>query len=339
MEFYKNIIRPLLFKLPPETAHTFTTTAFRNASIWKLWNTINRITDERLKLSIAGISLDNPIGLAAGFDKNCLFLSGIRSLGFGYIVGGTVTLNPRPGNKYPRLFRNTKDKALINALGFPNVGAKEVVRNIQRNPSSPAIISISGLTVGEFVECAKLIDPLVQGLELNISSPNTVGLRIFHKIETFRNLIQNINRARNKPLFVKLPPYYDSESQHLTFQIIKASLEEGIDGFSVANTIPVKDKRLGVGSGGVSGKPLFETMVRMVQEIRQEIGLRLVINGCGGIFTSDDAIKTFLAGADTVQIYTGLVYEGPSILFKINQGLLHYLTEHKLKNIALVKGY
>lgn len=338
MEFYKNIIRPLLFKLPPETAHTFTTTAFRNASLWKLWNTINRITDERLKLSIAGISLDNPIGLAAGFDKNCLFLSGIRSLGFGYIVGGTVTLNPRPGNKHPRLFRNTKDKALVNALGFPNVGAKEVARNIQRNPSNPAIISISGLTVGEFVECAKLIDPLVEGLELNISSPNTVGLRIFHKIEPFRNLIQNINQARTKPLFIKLPPYYDSESQQLCFQIIKTSLDEGIDGFSVANTIPVKDKRLGVGSGGVSGKPLFETMVRMVQEIRQEIGQKLVINGCGGIFTSDDAIRTFLAGADTVQLYTGLVYEGPSIISKINQGLLDYLNEQGLEKISLVKG-
>ncbi|SVB61247.1 uncharacterized protein METZ01_LOCUS214101 [marine metagenome] len=338
MEFYKHIIRPLLFKLPPETGHTFTTTAFRNASIWKLWNTINRITDERLKLSIAGISLDNPIGLAAGFDKNCLFLSGIRSLGFGYIVGGTVTLNPRPGNKHPRLFRNTKDKALVNALGFPNVGAKEVARNIQRNPSNPAIISISGLTVGEFVECAKLIDPLVEGLELNISSPNTVGLRIFHKIESFRDLIQNINQTRTKPLFIKLPPYYDSESQQLCFQIIKTSLDEGIDGFSVANTIPVKDKRLGVGSGGVSGKPLFETMVRMVQEIRQEIGQKLVINGCGGIFTSDDAIRTFLAGADTVQLYTGLIYEGPSIISKINQGLLDYLNEQGLEKISLVKG-
>ena len=337
MEFYKNIIRPLLFKLPAETAHTFATSAFRNASIWKLWNTINHVTDERLKLSIAGINLNNPIGLAAGFDKDCLFISGIRSLGFGYIVGGTVTLNPRPGNKHPRLFRNTKDKALVNALGFPNVGAKEVARNIQRNPSSPSIISISGLTVGEFVECAKLIDPLVEGLELNISSPNTAGLRIFHKIASFRDLIQNINQTRKKPLFIKLPPYYDSESQHLCFQIIKTSLEEGVDGFSVANTIPVKDTRLGVGSGGVSGKPLFETMVRMVQEIRREIGQKLVINGCGGIFTGDDAIKTFLAGADTVQLYTGLVYEGPSILSKINQGLLDYLNEQGLEKISLIK--
>jgi len=337
MEYYKNIIRPLLFKLPPETSHAFAAAAFRNAFIWRLWNILYGRTDDRLKLSIAGIKLDNPIGLAAGFDKNCLFLSGIRSLGFGYIVGGTVTLKPRLGNIRPRLFRNNTEKALVNALGFPNVGAKMAAQNIQESQSSPSIISISGLTVEEFVECAELIEPLVEGLELNISSPNTIGLRKFHEIATFRTLIQNINQSRKKPLFIKLPPYHDRESQHLTFQIIRASLEEGIDGFSVANTIPVGDKRLGVGSGGVSGKPLFENMVKMVREIRQEIGERLVINGCGGIFTSADAIKTFLAGADTVQLYTGLVYEGPSILSKINQGLLAYLTKQGLRNISLIK--
>lgn len=337
MKFYKNIIRPLLFTLPPETAHKFAASAFRNSSVWRLWNTVNHSTDERLKLSVAGIGLENPIGLAAGFDKNCLFLDGLMSLGFGYIVGGTVTLNPRPGNKRPRLFRNTKQKALVNALGFPNIGARAVVQNIQKSHSHPSIISISGLTIGEFVECAKLIEPLVDGLELNISSPNTIGLRIFHEISTLRTLIQNINEFRTKPLFIKLPPYRDSKSQHLTFQIITAALTEGIDGFSVANTIPVDDKRLAIGSGGVSGKPLFETMVGMVREIREEIGQRLVINGCGGIFTSDDAIKTLLAGANTVQLYTGLVYEGPSILPKINQGLTDYLTDHQLGNISLVK--
>ena len=337
MKFYKNIIRPLLFTLPPETAHKFAASAFRNPSVWRLWNTVNSRTDERLKLSIAGINLENPIGVAAGFDKNCLFLKGIRSLGFGYIVGGTVTLNPRPGNKRPRLFRNTKEKALVNALGFPNIGAKAVVQNIKKSHAHPSIISISGLTIGEFVECAKLIEPVADGLELNISSPNTIGLRIFHEMETLRQLIQNINDFRTKPLFIKLPPYNDRKSQNVTFQIIKASLTEGIEGFSVANTIPVDDRRLGVGSGGVSGKPLFETMVKMVREIRQEIGPRLVINGCGGIFTCDDVIKTLLAGANTVQLYTGLVYEGPSILSKINQGLIDYLTEQQLKDISLVK--
>ncbi len=338
---YKLLLRPLLFRLSPERIQRLVDSLLKQGLPWRILSPAFQVSDQRLRVKLAGLDLPNPVGLAAGYDKDCQFLPSILDLGFGYVVGGTVTLNPCPGNPRPRVLRRVQEESLINALGFPSRGLEYVAARLEGLASrkGPIIVSIAGLSVEDFVQCHRRLEPLVDGVELNISSPNTEGIRAFQEPALFGDLLDRVNADRRKPLLIKLPPYSDQRTKEKVLKLVGICVEQGVDGVTAINTRPTVDDALKVGSGGLSGRPIFEDMLRIVADIRAESGNRLTINACGGIFSAEDAWKAFQAGASTVQLLTGLIYEGPGIAKRINKGLLRLLDEKGLESLqALVDG-
>ena len=346
---YRALLRPLLFRLPPEAAQRVADAALKMAPLWRALAPALEYSHPALTTTFAGLKLRNPVGLAAGYDKNCEFLPSLAALGFGYVTGGTVTPDARPGNPRPRVVRYPEEQSLVNALGFPGQGLDRAVASLHRTAASsaaPIVGSVSGATVEEIVACHRQIEPLVSAVELNISSPNTEGLRIFHDAAVLSELLETVSKQRQKPLFVKVPPYQvkgdeggGKEERTLVLGLVGVCAEHGVDGITVANTRPVRDNRLAVGRGGLSGKPIFDDMLRMVSEVRSTVGASIAINASGGIFTGEDAWRALRAGADTVQLLTGLVYRGPGIVRSINKDLARRLERHGLDSISQVAEF
>jgi dihydroorotate dehydrogenase len=274
-------------------------------------------------VTVAGIELRNPVGLAAGLDKRCAYLASLGDLGFGYVVGGTVTHDPRPGNPKPRVLRLPERASLINALGFPGDGLRAAEARLRRLGDRPAkvLVSIAALDEQETRECLTTLEPFVEGIEVNISSPNTAGLRRFQEPVALRGLLDLLNAARKKPLFVKIPPYTTDAERANVMGLVRACKESGVTGLTVMNTIPIEDARLAMGRGGLSGEAVRDDMFRILAEVRAEVGSGMVLNACGGIATAEDAKHALRIGADTVQIYTSLVYRGPGVVSEIVKGL------------------
>ena len=209
-ELYRRIARPLLFRLDAEAAQKAAESALRVTPAWKALQGGSGPDDPRLQSHWCGIAVGNPVGLAAGFDKDCRLLPSLATWGFGYMVAGTVTLDPRPGNARPRLFRDPAQQSLTNALGFPGGGlaaaARELAHARDRTAGVPIAASISGTSIHEMAACHRMLEPLVDAVEVNISSPNTAGLRVFHEPAALDELLERLNEGRAKPLVVKLPP-------------------------------------------------------------------------------------------------------------------------------------
>lgn len=330
MGAYETFARPLVFLLEPEKAQALAEWGLRRRWLWRALAWHYDYADPRLRVRAAGLDFPSPVGIAAGYDKQCQVLDSLLALGFGYVVGGTVTRDPRPGNPKPRVLRLPKQQALINALGFPSVGLEQARQSLQKTrkrtrvtgvPLKPLLVSVAGLSQEDFLACHAGLEPLVDGVELNISSPNTQGLRMFQEPETLGRLLAAVNAQRKKPLFVKLPPAADPASHDLFLVLLRVCKAQGVGGVTVANTRPVEAPQLAMQRGGLSGRPLLEDMLRMVAEARQEVGREVAINASGGVFTAQDALRALRAGADTVQVLTGFVYQGPSTARRINKGL------------------
>ena len=333
---YKRLLRPLLFQVPAEPAHKISEFMLKRKLIWKILSPYYKVNHPTLNTSLSTIPLSNPIGLAAGFDKNCQYLDSMMRLGFGYVVGGTVTLDPRDGNPKPRLLRNPKNNSIINSLGFPSHGIQKVISNLEKERVTPLILSASGFTIDELVTCALKLEPWSDGIEINISSPNSEGLKIFHDPHTFSEMLDRLNSNRKKPLFIKLPPYDNDKGQTEVLQLVKIGISLGIEGVTIANTKPITETKLKMGKGGLSGKPIFNDMLKMIKDIRTEVGAGIAINACGGISSAPDALLAIKQGATTIQIYSALIYEGPTIIKKINLGLKEYLAKNNLDSITQV---
>lgn len=340
MGFYSALVGPLLFRFPPERAQKIAELALGMTPLWKAAGPLLRVSDRRLRVTIAGITISNPVGLAAGYDKDGLMVGRLANLGFGYIVAGTVVRDPRSGNPSPRLLRNPGKGALINSLGFPSQGLNRVVDNLQglNTEKTPLIASISGLSVEEFSYCLDVLQPLVSGLELNISSPNTEGIRIFQEPDKLDELLSALSSIKQKPLFLKLPPYFDDSQKRRVMELVDICLKNSVEGVTTGNTWPVDDPRLAVGKGGLSGKPLLHHMLRAVKEIRSHAGDDLIINACGGVFSGEDALSALQAGANTVQIFTGFVYGGPATMKMINQDILSFMEREGIGSIREIAG-
>ena len=338
---YESLLRPLLFRLPPEKAQHLADQTLRAWPLWRGLSAFSAVDPPELATTVGGMEIANPIGLAAGYDKNCQLTPGLSSLGFGYVTCGTVTMDARPGNPGVRLLRDSRNHALINALGFPGEGLDAVADNLSRDGqlvgSTPIIVSISGTEISDIVTCHRRLEPLVDAVEINISSPNTAGLRVFHDTGVLQELLLAVKEQRSKPIFVKMPPFperdQDAEHHDLVLSLAEVCASAEVEGLTVANTQPVADSRLGVGTGGLSGKPIFWPMLRMVSEVRAAVGRSITINACGGIFTAEDAWLALSAGADTVQLLTGMVYRGPGIARNIAKGLSRLTSRHGLSSI------
>lgn len=327
---YKSLVRPALFALPPERAQKAAEWALRQGLLWRP----GHAGDARLATDLCGMKLANPVGLAAGFDKDCRMLPSLSRLGFGYLVVGTVVAQPQPGNPKPRMLRVPSQGALVNALGFPSRGLEYAAAMLGEaqavRTKTPVVASVSGVQVEVVVRCHERLEPLADAVEVNISSPNTAGLRVFQQPEELARLLRALNDGRKKPLFVKLPRQGEgvsaAEGDAKLVELARVCVREGIEGVTVANTRPVKDARLAVGAGGLSGRPLLEETLRLVAAVRAEAGSKLAINACGGITTGEDAWRALRVGATTVQLYTAMVYEGPCAARDISRDLLKRMT-------------
>ena len=320
MNLYTKILRPLLFSLPPENAHLLTEFLLSHfPQFTKIFHNNKKLN---MKRNLGKIPINNPLGLAAGFDKNCTMLKGLQHLGFGYLVGGTIVKNPQPGNPKPRIIRKTNQSSLINALGFPSLGLNKVINNLEKQLplTVPLFLSISGKTINEFEECFKQLIPYSKAIELNISSPNSPNLENFWHAEKFENLVYKLRTISKHPIFFKIQSYPDHKQKDI-FKLIDIAKKYNLDGITAINSIPQKEQALSIGKGGLSGKPLSNIMLKIIKDIRNYVGENFIINACGGIMNSTIAKNSLEEGASSIQAYTGFIYKGPNFANEINKDL------------------
>jgi dihydroorotate dehydrogenase len=320
MGLYRVVARPLFFALSPEAAHR---AAQRLLALPLPWERIGgSVADPALAVNLAGIELSNPVGLAAGFDKECRHLGALGRLGFGYVVGGTITREARAGNPKPRIARSPGRRSMTNAMGLPNPGAEAAARNLARSVlTARRLASIADQDISDVIETHALLEPLVDGTELNASCPNVAWGRDRDNEAHLALLLRELGSRRERPLFVKLPPFRTHVEREVVLALARIAQEGGADGLTCSNTRPIADRRLSAGAGGLSGRELFADTVPIVGAVREATGGALPINACGGIFSAADALDCLEAGATTVQVYSGLIYEGPRIAAKIVKGV------------------
>ena len=351
MDLYP-LLRPLLFRLDAETAHGLTIKALTSP----FGPQLPPPGDPRLTRHLFGLDFPNPLGMAAGFDKNGQAVDAVLGLGFGFAEVGTVTPRPQEGNPRPRLFRLTRDNGVINRFGFSNLGQAALrERLLARQKRGKS--GIVGVNIGANKDALDRIADYVAGIEafadiasyftINVSSPNTPGLRDLQSREALDQLLLKIMLARNDaravtsrrvPVLLKIAPDLDDVA---LADIAEVALAHAVDGMIVSNTTLARDGLKSAEAhetGGVSGRPLFERATRMLARTRKLIGPDLPIIGVGGIDSAETAWAKITAGADLIQVYSGLVYEGPGLVGRILAGLARRLDEHGMASISEAVG-
>ena len=341
-----NLIRPFIFKFSPEVAHSLAIKALKLNQI----PTIDREIRSTIQTKFLNKTLNSPLGVAAGFDKNAEVYNPLYKLGFGFVEVGTITPKPQVGNPKPRVFRLEEDEALINRLGFNNVGSDESQRNIEKNSPNGLI----GINIGpnkdtenrieDYLVCFRKFHKLADYITINISSPNTENLRNFHKHDELVNLIKNINDEKTKlnsevPIAVKISPDIDEENIEAISEIfIKYNIQIAI----VSNTTDRNRENISninkLEKGGLSGKPLEKISNELINKFFKLIGKKVLIVGVGGVDSAEGVFDKIISGATLVQLYTGMVYKGPTIASKINKELDEIVKREGFKNISEAIG-
>lgn len=340
---YKSIIRPFLFLFAPETAHklTFGTLKLISAVPGGLWllKTIYDQQDDRLKKELFGIKFKNRIGLAAGLDKNAELIDAFGAMGFGFVEIGTVTPKGQAGNPQPRLFRLPQDQSLINRMGFNNDGLEDIKKRLQKVKSNIIIggnIGKNKVTPNEdayqdYLICFKELYPLVDYFVVNVSSPNTPGLRALQEKEPLKQLLQGLCDENNKmevakPILLKIAPDLTDEQLDDIVEIVGETEVSGIiatnttiDRSNLTTSSKIVDQ---IGAGGLSGRALRKRSTQVIRYIHQKSNGSIPIIGVGGISNPEDAIEKLEAGAQLIQLYSGFIYEGPALIQAINRQLL-----------------
>ena len=338
---YKSFLRPLLFKFDPEKVHHFTFKLIRISTaigLGGLFRILYRINDPRLEREVFGLKFPNPVGLAAGFDKDAKLYKELANFGFGFIEIGTVTPRPQEGNPKKRLFRLKKDGAIINRMGFNNGGVEEAVERLKKNTN----ILVGG-NIGknkttpneeadkDYMICFEALFDHVDYFVVNVSSPNTPNLRALQDKEPLTKLLKllkgkNSEKENPKPILLKIAPDLTDEQ---LFDIIEIVNDTQIDGVIATNTTISRDDLItedtiveNIGAGGLSGKPLTRRSTEVIRFLADKSNRSFPIIGVGGIHSAEDALEKIEAGASLVQLYTGFIYEGPQLIKKINKALL-----------------
>jgi dihydroorotate dehydrogenase len=337
------IVRFFLFLFNPEFIHHITFKIIKilgviPAIMWS-WRLIFKVKDKRLQREVFGLKFENPIGLAAGFDKDAKLFDELASFGFGFVEIGTVTPLPQEGNPKPRLFRLRVDSGLINRMGFNNQGIESVVSRLRRKKSNVIIggnIGKNKVTpindaANDYAICFEKLFPYVDYFAVNVSSPNTPGLRDLQEkapLAALLNSLQELNnkKEKRKPILLKIAP--DLTNEQLD-DIITIVADTKIDGVIATNTTThrsglktVKNKLETIGNGGLSGKPVALRSTQVIKYLSDKSNRAFPIIGVGGILSSEDALAKLDAGATLLQIYTGFIYEGPSLIKRINKAIL-----------------
>lgn len=346
-----SLARPLLHALPPETAHEISLHALRYGLLPAQKNVINPI----LCQNIFGLEFKNPVGLAAGFDKNAVAINSLLMQGFGFVEAGTVTPLPQAGNPKPRIFRLPEDKAIINRLGFNNNGLEYFGKHFALRDKK---LGIAGANIGKNKDTGNASEDYVRGLQatypyadyitINISSPNTAGLRDLQQREALAELLSEVSEARNNeikihkkhvPLLLKIAPDIDGKECETIAETI---LLYGIDGLIVSNTTisrPISLTGIKRGeNGGLSGAPLFALSTKILAEMYKLTGGKIPIIGVGGISSPEDAYAKICAGASLVQLYSTMVYQGFGVVNLINEKLPALLARDGFSHISEAVG-
>ena len=349
------LVRPCVFKIAPETAHGMTIKAMKAGLVRSCCPNID---DAALGQRIFGLDFENPVGMAAGFDKNAEVIVPVLKLGFGFTEVGTVTPKPQGGNPRPRIFRDPSNEAVINRMGFPNGGVRIFKPNLDKARSNPArpdggIIGVNiGMNKGQanpvedYMELVKELADQADYMTVNISSPNTPGLRDLQEKDALSELLSKIMKTIRRvggdyptPLLVKLAPDLNEKQQE---EIAQTLMENQVSGVILTNTtldrpdfLPEKFK---TEKGGLSGAPLRDKSTDTIRSFYKLTKGKLPIIGVGGISTAKHAYDKIRAGASLVQVYTGMIYEGPDIANDINKGLLNLLDQDGFSNISQAIG-
>lgn len=348
------LIKPILFQLDPEKAHSMTINALKipqkHTKLLPILEKLFHYQHPILSQNMKGIHFENPIGLAAGFDKSCEVPKALDKVGFGALELGGITPKPQPGNAKPRMYRLVEDHALINRMGFNNLGMNKALSNLRKFSYHTPI----GINVGvnkttpyesRYQDYIKVIDTFkndVTFFTVNISSPNTENLQSFHDKNEFSQLcsaIQNykIQHELDVPIFIKLTS--DLSPEGLS-QMLKP-ITQTFDGIILANTTQKREQLHSINqkeTGGLSGKPLFERNLKLIAQAYRETQGQFLIIGTGGIFTVNDVIKMLRHGATLVQIYSSLVFEGPGLTKKMNKQLVQYLQNNGYNHVSDIIG-
>jgi dihydroorotate dehydrogenase len=340
---YKLIVRRFLFLFDPEKVHYFTFSLIRILCkipfVASIFRNLYQINDKKLERNLFGLHFTNPVGLAAGFDKNAVLYNELANFGFGFIEIGTITPKGQSGNPKKRLFRLKDDEGIINRMGFNNAGVAEVIKNLKKNKHKVIIGGNIGKNTNtkledytqNYLEVFKELHPFVDYFVLNVSCPNVDSHAKLNDKEYLFELITACQKQNNlfqikKPILIKIAP--DLNNAQLD-EIIALVAETKIDGVIASNTsttrvnLKVSNKRLKeIGNGGISGQPIKNRSTQVIKYLSEKSDKSFPIIGVGGIHSAADALEKIEAGADLVQIYTGFIYEGPGLIKKINKALL-----------------
>ncbi|WBU62909.1 quinone-dependent dihydroorotate dehydrogenase [Paracoccus aerodenitrificans] len=335
-----------LFRMDPERAHDLSISALSKGLVPMPGQPV---TSPRLKTRLAGMDLPNPVGLAAGYDKNARAVNALMGAGFGFIECGAATPRPQPGNPKPRLFRLTRNQAIINRFGFNNDGATIIAQRLAaRGPGVPVGLNIgankdSTDRAGDFAEVVRIAGEAADFLTVNVSSPNTEKLRDLQGAEALSALLANVIAARDalplrRPVFVKIAPDLDDAA---LADIANVAKTVGVDGIIATNTTLSRDGLTdpqATEAGGLSGRPLFKRSTRILARLYRMTGGHIPLIGVGGIGSVDDAWQKLRAGASAVQIYSGIIYGGFSLAAEIARGLDQRAEQHGLTSLSELTG-
>jgi dihydroorotate dehydrogenase len=336
---YKSLIRPVLFKFDPEEVHHFTFSMLKNFGFITKLFLPKPIEDKRLEREVFGLKFKNPVGLAAGFDKNAVLFNELADLGFGFVEIGTVTPKTQAGNPKKRLFRLIEDGGIINRMGFNNDGLEAAIEKLKGNKGKIIIGGNIGKNTDtspehytqDYLQCFEGLHPYVDYFVLNVSCPNVGSHAKLEDVEYLRELItevKKINQTKQvqKPVLLKIAP---DLNPHQLDEIVDLIAETQIDGVIVSNTsvnregLKTSPEVLAqIGNGGLSGKPIRERSTQMIKYLSDKSNRAFPIIGVGGIHSAQDAMEKLDAGASLVQLYTGFIYEGPELINDINKELL-----------------
>lgn len=343
---YRLVLKPLLFLFNPERAHYIAmgllSFAVAIPGISFLFKKIYSIRNKKLERQLFGLKFPNPVGLAAGFDKNARWVDELYCLGFGFIEIGTVTPVAQSGNEKPRLFRLPLDNALINRMGFNNDGAYAAALRLKNRKSNVLVggnigknkVTPNEQALDDYLKCYDSLYENVDYFVVNVSSPNTPGLRALQEKAPLMNILQqlqnqNVKQVKPKPILLKIAPDLTNEQLDDIIEIVR---ETKIAGVIATNTTISRDglktpasKIESIGAGGLSGIPVRQMSTEVIRYLKQKSNNAFPVIGAGGIHTAEDALEKLKAGADLVQVYTGFIYEGPSIAKRINKALLEQI--------------
>ena len=343
-----HFLKPILFRVDPERAHHLTMRGFRATDllgpISKAATGRWRVRDPRLARTVFGLRFENPVGLAAGFDKDGVYYTQMAKLGFGHVELGTVTPRPQAGNAKPRLFRLPVDRALINRMGFNNAGVDALARNIERRGRPKGLVLGGNIgknkdtpneqATDDYLKCLRRLGDLVDYFAVNVSSPNTPGLRKLQAREPLTRLLSELQSANQglstpRPMLLKIAPDMTDEALD---DIVEIAVETGLSGVITTNTtiarapLTVSAAQVeAMGAGGLSGAPVFERSTTVLRRLRERLPASIDLVGVGGVVDAATGLAKLEAGAALVQVYSGMVYAGPKLPSDINRAVLRSL--------------